>query len=176
MVRLATLTNNLALLTFCQEADLKKPSPKKKRPRRATATAEVLDLAEGLNRVVTHLMRRLRRVDDRQPVPRARLSALSVLVFGGPRTLSQLADDEGVTTATMHHVVQGLLDDGLAGKRDDPADRRKIVIEATVRGRDLMLRARAARLDLLAEGIATLSDAERRNLKRSIAFLGRWTF
>jgi DNA-binding MarR family transcriptional regulator len=132
------------------------------------------EVVESLNRVVTHLMRRLRRLDDRQPIGRARLSALSVLVFGGRRTLSQLADDEGVTSATMHHVVQGLLDAGLAQKKTDPEDRRKSVIEVSAKGRNLMLRARAARFAMLEEGLRTLSADEVDCLQRAISILKRW--
>jgi DNA-binding MarR family transcriptional regulator len=133
-----------------------------------------MELAERLNSVATHLMRRLRRVDDRQPIGRARLSALSVLVFGGPRTMSQLAIDEGVTPATIHHVVQGLLDAGLAQKTTDPQDRRKSVIEVSAKGRRLMLKARGARLAMLDEWLKTLSAAERDCLARAIGILSRW--
>jgi DNA-binding MarR family transcriptional regulator len=143
-------------------------SGKRNRERHAT------DLAEALNRVVTHLVRRLRRIDDRQPIGRARLSALSVLVFGGPRTLSQLADDEGVTPATMHHVVQGLLDSGLAQKKPNATDRRTSSIEVSAKGRTLMLKARAARLAMLDEGLRDLSAEDRECLRRSIEILARW--
>jgi DNA-binding MarR family transcriptional regulator len=142
--------------------------------RKRNGDLQATELAESLNRVVTHLVRRLRRIDDRQPVGRARLSALSVLVFGGPRTLSQLADDEGVTSATMHHVVQGLIDSGLARKKPDANDRRKSRIEVSPRGRTLMLRARAARLAMLEEGLRDLSAVDRQCLGRAIEILARW--
>lgn len=132
------------------------------------------ELAERLNSVVTHLMRRMRRVDDRQPVGRARLSALSVLVFGGARTMSQLAIDEGVTPATIHHVVQGLLDERLAQKTTDPADRRRSVIEVSAKGRRMMLKARAARLAMLDEWLSTLSAADRDTMTRAVTILSRW--
>jgi len=133
------------------------------------------ELSVRLNSVVIHLMRRMRRVDDRQPVGRARLSALSVLVFGGARTMSQLAIDEGVTPATIHHVVQGLLDEGLAQKTGDPADRRKSVIEVSAKGRRLMLKARGARLAMLDEWLSTLSAADRDTIMRAVAILSRWS-
>jgi DNA-binding MarR family transcriptional regulator len=142
--------------------------------KRNVAQSQLAEVVESLNRVVTHLMRRLRRIDDRQPIGRARLSALSVLVFGGRRTLSQLADDEGVTAATMHHVVQGLLDAGLAHKKTDPEDRRKSVIEVSAKGRNLMLKARAARFAMLEEGLRTLSAAEVDCLQRALSILKRW--
>src|SRR5262245_26394200 len=99
------------------------PKIRSKEPasRDGSARRETAEIALALNRITTHLGRRLRRVDDRQTVGRARLSALSVLVFGGDRTMSELADEEGVTAATMHHVVAGLIDEGLAQKSVDPA-------------------------------------------------------
>ena len=144
---------------------------KRSRPGAGDETAA---LALALNRVTTHLGRRLRRVDDRQTIGRARLSALSVLVFGGGRTMSELADDEGVTAATMHHVVAGLLRSGLAHKTADPTDRRKHRIEASAKGRRLMMDARAARLAMIEEGIAPLTAEERKCLSRALGLLARF--
>ena len=88
--------------------------------------------------------------------------------------MSQLADDEGVTPATMHHVVQGLLDAGLVQRTRDATDRRKQLIEVSAKGRHLMLKARAARLAMLDEGLRGLGAADRECLSRAIAILARW--
>ena len=138
------------------------------------ASRETAEIALALNRITTHLGRRLRRVDDRQTVGRARLSALAVLVFGGDRTMSELADEEGVTAATMHHVVAGLIDSGLAQRTVDPDDRRKYRIAVSAKGRRLMMSARAARLAMIEEGLASLTTDERGCVARALALLKRF--
>ena len=52
--------------------------------------------ASELNSGAIHVLRSLAAVDRKAGLTRARLSALSVLVFGGPRTLGELASAEGV--------------------------------------------------------------------------------
>jgi DNA-binding MarR family transcriptional regulator len=142
--------------------------------RGRSARREIAEIALALNRIATHLGRRLRRVDDRQTIGRARLSALSVLVFGGHRTMSELAEEEGVTAATMHHVVAGLLDSRLAQKSPDPTDGRKYRIEVSPKGRRLMMSARAARLSMIEQGLASLTPDERRCLARALGLLERF--
>src|SRR6478752_7380496 len=50
----------------------------------------------------------------------ARLSALSVLVFGGPCSLGRLAKAEDVAGPTMTRIVDGLVDLGLAERKPHP--------------------------------------------------------
>jgi len=49
------------------------------------------DVADRLHSAAIHLLRRLRRQDDAMGLTPARASALSILVFGGPATLTMLA-------------------------------------------------------------------------------------
>ena len=57
---------------------------------------ETTELATRLNSVSIHLVRRARTADESLGVPPGQLSALSVLVFGGERTIAELADAEQV--------------------------------------------------------------------------------
>lgn len=133
------------------------------------------ELATRLNSVITHLSRRIRRIDDRQDIGRARLSALSVLVFGGPRTMTQLADDEMVSPATMHHVVNGLIEMKLARKRPDKSDGRRSIIEATRAGFRFMEEARQARLEFYCSKLDALTDSDRKAVERFAALAGGWS-
>jgi DNA-binding MarR family transcriptional regulator len=90
----------------------------------------------------------------------ARASALSVLVFGGARSLTELAVAEQVTTATMSKLVTGMEADGLARRHPDVNDARAIRIEATAKGRRILERGRQRRLDLLEGLLADASEAE----------------
>ena len=47
-------------------------------------------MAESLQSAAIHLLRKLRRADARSGLNAPRLSALSVIVFGGPLTLGQV--------------------------------------------------------------------------------------
>ena len=102
----------------------------------ADAPATGDELATRLHSAVLHLLRRLAREDRASGQSPARLSALSVLVFGGARPIGRLARDEGVSAPTMTRLVAGLERDGLVTRTVDPNDRRTLHVAATDRGRD----------------------------------------
>src|SRR3974390_3656241 len=60
----------------------------------------------------------------------ARLSALSVLVFAGPKTLGELAAAERVKPPTMSRIVAGLKRSGLARIEGDENDGRRTRVNA----------------------------------------------
>jgi DNA-binding MarR family transcriptional regulator len=90
----------------------------------------------------------------------SRLSALSVLVFRGPLTLGELATAEGVRSATMTGIVNGLEAERLVSRRPHASDRRSVHVEATAAGRRLLARARAERIELVASKLGDLSAQE----------------
>jgi DNA-binding MarR family transcriptional regulator len=128
-------------------------------------------LALEVNSLTIHLNRWAKRADDVLGVPPARLSALSVLVFGGDRTMTELADAEMVTMATISRVVDGLESTGLAARRPNPADARSWVVRATPKGRRLMERGRQARVDRLVELLELVPAAERATVERALVLL-----
>jgi DNA-binding MarR family transcriptional regulator len=131
------------------------------------------DLASELNSIAIHLVRRLRQADSSLGVSPSRLSALSVLVFGGPRSINALADAEQVAGPTMSKLVNGLEADGLVRRRADPTDGRAVVLSATVKGRRLMERGRRQRVARLATELSGLTAGERRTLRDAAAILRR---
>ena len=90
----------------------------------------------------------------------ARLSALSVLVFAGPKTVSELAVLERVKVPTMSRLVAAMDAEGLVRRYPDVNDARAIRIEATAKARRLLERGRARRLDLLERLLGDASPAE----------------
>ena len=115
------------------------------------------ELASRLHSAVLHLLRRLAREDRATGESPARLSALSVLVFSGPRPIGQLARDERVSAPTMTRLVAGLEADGLVARTADRDDRRTQRIAATARGREILVAGRARRvaaLEALLVGVA----------------------
>src|SRR5215510_2711526 len=96
------------------------------------------DVAGRLHSAAIHLLRVARTVDAESGLSPARLSAMSVLVFAGPRTVGGLAEVEGVRSPTMTQLVNGLADDGLVRKRAVREDGRRVVVEATPAGKRLV--------------------------------------
>ena len=118
------------------------------------------DVALRLNSVAIHVVRRARQADRALGIPPAQLSALSVLVLGGDRSLAELAAAEHVRSPTMTRIVDGLEHAGLAERRPDARDRRAVVVRATAKGRRVMERGRRARVELLADLLGGLSPQE----------------
>jgi len=90
----------------------------------------------------------------------ARASALSVLVFGGARSLTELAAAERVTPATMSKLVAALEAESLLRRYPDVNDARSVRIEATAKARRILERGRARRLDVLESLLAEASAEE----------------
>ena len=103
----------------------------------------------------------------------ARASALSVLVFGGARSLKELAESERVTAATMSKLVTAMEAEGLVRRYPDVNDARSIRIEATARARRLLERGRSRRLDLLERLLADATGAEIAAVQKSAEVLER---
>lgn len=110
-----------------------------------------------------HLLRRLRVRDLASGVGPAQLSALSVLVFGGPRSLGELAEAEQVRPPTMSRIVAGLERDGLV-RRHETEDKRRIRLEATDKGTKMLQQGRRRRVESLAVALQSLTEGEVRHL------------
>jgi DNA-binding MarR family transcriptional regulator len=119
------------------------------------------EAADRIHSAAIHLLRRVREVDaEAMGITPARASALSVLVFGGPRSLTELARAERVTAATMSRLAQAMEAEGLVGRERAAGDGRAIVVHATPKGRRILERGRARRLELLAALLADASGEE----------------
>lgn len=132
---------------------------------------ELAPLALRLNSLAIHLVRRAREADRDLGVPSGQLSALSVLVFGGERTVARLAATEHVTSPTMTRIVDGLERAGLATRRRHPTDRRATTVTATARGHQVMERGRQQRMAVLRALLGRLSDDEVAVVDRAVTSL-----
>jgi len=132
-----------------------------------------LEVADRLHSAAIHLLRHARKQDDLARVGPARLSALSILVFGGPMALGQLAAAEQVKAPTMSRIVAGLKRSGLARIETDAKDARRIRVTATAKGERLLQQARARRVRLLAATLGGLGDAEMDTLLKAAELMER---
>jgi DNA-binding MarR family transcriptional regulator len=134
---------------------------------------EVGRVADRLHSAAIHLLRRLRVEDETLGISAPRLSALSVLVFAGPKRIGELARIEQVEPPTMTKLVDGLVRDGLALREDDPDDARAVLVRATATGARTLRRGRAKRLETLRATLGTLSPAELAALGEGVDVLER---
>lgn len=141
--------------------------------QRSQATDQAAETADRLHSAAVHLLRRLRVEDAGTGMSASRLSAMSVIVFGGPITVGDLARAEQVRAPTMSRLVKDLERTGLVRRVPDAEDRRRQRIEATGRGRRLLHAGRARRVARLAAELATLPAADQRLLMRAAGVLER---
>ena len=130
-------------------------------------------VAERVNSAAIHVLRSVRGADARAPIGPAALSALSVLVFAGPRTVGELARAEQVRSPTMSGVLKGLEAEGLVRRERVAGDARRSVVHPTAKGRRLMERARRARIAVLAERLQALDERERATLLAATELMER---
>jgi len=145
--------------------------PAKSARGRPSAADKTADLADRLHSAAIHLLRRLRREDDASGLPAPQLSAMSVIVFGGPMTLGALASAEQVRPPTITKLVALLEKQGLVERETDPADRRIVRVKATTRGTRLLYEGRRRRVASLAESLAQLPAADRAALANAVPLL-----
>src|SRR6266498_4371368 len=136
-------------------------------------TALSIDAADRFHSAAIHALRHVRREDPATGVPPAQLSALSVLVFGGPRTLGELAAAEQVRPPTMTRIVQALEQDRLIRRDRDAHDGRVVRIRATAKGKRVMQQGRARRIANLATLLARLSPADVRRVREAAELVAR---
>ena len=131
--------------------------------------------AERLHSAAIHLLRRLRREDDASGLTAPRLSALSVVVFGGPLTLGALAAAEQVRPPTMTRIVAALEAAGLVVREPDPKDGRAALIRATPTGVRVLEEGRLRRTAVLTRQLAELPPDDLATLERAADILDRLT-
>src|SRR5258707_12192429 len=120
-----------------------------------------LQAAEALHSGAIRVLRMVRAEDAQAGVGPAQLSALSVLVFAGEKTVGELAALEQGRPPTMSRIVDGLAQKKLVERVSSSSARRSVQITATPAGRKLLVAVKARRGRAHAE----------RNAERSLAFV-----
>jgi DNA-binding MarR family transcriptional regulator len=129
---------------------------------------QVEELADRLHSTAIHLLRQVRVQDSATGLAPARLSALSVLVFGGAMSLNELARAEQVRPPTMSRIVDALESEGLIRRTVNQQDRRAVVLEATEKGAAILWQGRKRRVKFLAKHLSRLSEQERKQINDAI--------
>ncbi len=119
------------------------------------------------------LLRGVRREDAASGVTPAQLSLLSVLVFGGPQSVSALAAAEQVTLPTISRLVTALEALGLVSRAPAMFDGRSVIVSATAEGDRLLQEGRRRRVRRLAGDLQALPEEELAVLERAAEILMR---
>jgi len=136
-------------------------------------SSSALEVADSMHSAAIHLLRRAGREDVNSGTSGARLSALSVLVFAGPKTISELAGWERVKVPTMSRLVAAMEAEGLVRRTRNGSDARSVVLHPTPKGRRVLERARELRLTALASLFAGASAAELETVREAAAIVDR---
>lgn len=144
-------------------------------PQRARGKSETPaeGLADRWHSLAIHLLRRLRREDIKAGLTGPRLSALSVIVFGGPITIGDLAAAEQVRPPTMTRLVRALEREQLVRREKDPDDGRIVRLRATAKGAHLLREGRTRRVHRLAAPLSDLTTGERETLQAAAEIFAR---
>jgi DNA-binding MarR family transcriptional regulator len=130
-------------------------------------------VANALNSTAIHALRAARTADAETGLTAERLSLLSVLVFGGPATMSALARAEQVSRPAITRTVGALEEAGLVRRQEVAEDRRQSRVSATAAGRRLMEAGRRARIERLAGVLRDVPPDELAKLDRGLAVVRR---
>jgi DNA-binding MarR family transcriptional regulator len=141
-----------------------------KRNSKISPGAEARRIADLLHSAAIHLLRKVRAQDRSAGIGPAQLSALSVLVFGGPRSLKELAEAEQVRPPTMSRIVVGLERARLV-RRKATDDKRRMLLEATARGVKILQEGRRKRVEMLVRALQEVSEDELRAAAAAAEFM-----
>jgi DNA-binding MarR family transcriptional regulator len=130
-----------------------------------------VDVPVRLRAVIGKLSKRLSASSRGSGLTQTQLSALGVIARSGPIRMSELAEIENVNPTMLSRIVAHLDDAGLVRRRTDDADRRAALVEVTAAGRRTHDRLRAERGRVLADGLAQLSEIDRRSLEAALPAL-----
>ena len=141
-----------------------------KRKSKISPDAEGYRIGDLLHSAAIHLLRKVRAQDRSAGIGPAQLSALSVLVFGGPRSLKELAEAEQVRPPTMSRIVVGLERTGLV-RRKGTNDKRRMLLEATARGARMLHQGRRRRVEMLVRALREVSKDDLREAATAAEFM-----
>jgi DNA-binding MarR family transcriptional regulator len=98
----------------------------------------------------------------------AQLKVLLVLSFKGPQAISQVAELLAIGHPTASHLVERLVQAGLAERVEDPADRRSTQARLTEPGETLAQRLWQGRGEHLESNLARLTDQDLLALRQGL--------
>ncbi len=152
-------------LTMRYGEDVPNPAEPASTPCRAHPTStSSLAQPEDVAELLVTCVKRLRRLVDarlsQHGLSMSRCKVLGVLGQHGPSHQSELATIFDLAPRTVTELVDGLERDGLVLRSTDPVDRRARYVDLTPAGRDVLAKAMAARVEIVAEVFGSLGESQ----------------
>ena len=126
----------------------------------SSASGSERTLAAGIAAGLERLIGLVRSLTPPDGISLTAAATLANLERSGPRRLTALAVQEGVTQPAMTQLIARLQDSGLVRREADPADGRVVQVRLTDQGREMLARRRAVRAERLAGILARISPAD----------------
>jgi len=96
---------------------------------------------------------------------------MTTLARHGPCTVGQVADLESIRAPSASKLVAGLESRGLAQRRSDPDDRRRVLIALSPSGVEFLTNVRVAGMSWLSACLDELPDDQRALLGQAVPAL-----
>lgn len=117
------------------------------------------------------LARRLRSQRAVDSMSDAQFAVLAALKVHGAHTLGELAERERVSAPSMNRTVNCLEELGYLTRTPDENDRRKVVIDLTEPGREVVVETVRRRDSWLENALGDLTAAQRETLAEAAAIM-----
>jgi DNA-binding MarR family transcriptional regulator len=131
----------------------------------------ILECMQSLRRIVRALEDYSRSVEKRFGLTGPQLWALWELGQGGPLALKDLAERMKLDASTMVGVVDRLVAKGLVVRNPDPQDRRRVSLEPTGKGREILAAAPHPAQGHLLAGLEKMDPEAVAGLHRALSTL-----
>ncbi len=147
--------------------------------RSARGSVRAVPRVESSDRIVA-LIRELRQLVIESPaawtdldLTMAQLRALSIVRLQEPMTVGALSSAIGMSLPSGSALSDRLVRSGLLVRRDDPVDRRRVLLELSDRGRTLLERRERRSVAALRGSVRAMRPHERAALGTALAALIR---
>jgi DNA-binding MarR family transcriptional regulator len=104
-------------------------------------------------------------------VTMAQLRVLMLLAAAGEARMSDLVPQLGISLSTLSSLVDRLFESGYAQRREDPRDRRNVLVSLTAEGTHLLDSFQELGADHLRTLLAHLNDTEIETVNQAIDVL-----
>jgi DNA-binding MarR family transcriptional regulator len=103
----------------------------------------------------------------------AQLKSLFFIDNEGSTNFTKLAAALGVTSSNVTGIIDRLVEQGLVSRRENPEDRRVLLLGVTKKGKELLTNLRERRVKQMSKVLTHMSDEELSILVRGLALLVR---
>lgn len=105
------------------------------------------------------------------PLPPSHVKVIFYLLHHGSTSVSHIGKDLNISKPNMTPIIDKLYENNLVKRYEDPKDRRKIRIELTEKGHDLLRAHKKKLIDKLSKKVSKLENEDVILLEESISNL-----